>query len=213
MLSALMAMAASTAPVPMMKVDWWSDYYDTPSQGLAKGELSVVVAEMTINKYGYFDHCVGHVYAGNAKMGPYVCSRLRMRAVFEPARGPDGRKVIGVYRKLIMVANVRRSTQFKAPKFGIRVPGPAPRSSENPFEIQFYLSEAGQVSDCTLVDFVGINLLRHRQVVDPALVQRACEQIPVQLKPVPPVGKNGKPIPSAQNALVVVEKGIVQHNR
>ena len=213
MLSVFLAMAAATAPVPVMTVDWWSDYYDTPTKGLAKGELSVVVAEMTINKHGYFDNCVGKVYAGNPQMGPYVCSRLRMRAVFEPAHGSDGRKVIGVYRKLIVVANVREDTQFKAPQFGIRIPGPAPQSSENPFEIQFYLNEAGQVSDCTLIDSIGINLLKHKQVVDPALVQRACAEIPVQLKPVPPVGKNGKPIPTAQNALVVVEKGIVQHNQ
>jgi len=27
------------------------------------------------------------------------------------------------------------------------------------------------------------------------------------------VGKNGKPIPTAQNALVVVDKGIEQHNQ
>ena len=86
--------------------DWWSDYYDTPSKGLAPGELSVVVAEITVNKNGYFAGCTGHTYTGNPKMGPYVCSRLQMRAGFEPAHGPDGRKVIGVYRKLIIVANV-----------------------------------------------------------------------------------------------------------
>lgn len=213
MLSVLVAMAAASAPVPVMTVDWWSDYYDTPTQGLAKGELSVVIAEMTINKYGYFDNCAGRVYAGNPQMGPYVCSRLRQRAVFEPARGPDGRKVIGVYRKLIMVANVTKDTQFKKVRFGIEIPGPSPQSSENPFEIQFFLNEAGQVSDCSLIESVGINLLKHKQVVDPALVQRACAEVPMQLKPVPPIGKNGKPIPTAQNALLVVDKGIVQHNQ
>jgi len=132
MLSFLLAMAAVTAPVPAMTVDWWSNYYDTPAQGLARGELSVVIAEMTINKNGYFDGCVGRVYAGNPQMGPYVCSRLRLRAVFEPAHGPDGRKVIGVYRKLIIVANVRTETTFRQPKFGIKIPGPAAQSSENP---------------------------------------------------------------------------------
>jgi hypothetical protein len=83
MLSVLLAMAAATAPVPVMTIDWWSDYYDTPSQRLAKGELSVVIAEMTINKYGYFDKCVGQVYAGNPQMAPYAadsaCGRCSSR--------------------------------------------------------------------------------------------------------------------------------------
>ena len=212
MFSVFLAMAAASAPVPVMTVDWWSDYYDTPSQGLRTGELSVVVAEITVNKYGYFDNCVGHVYTGNPQMGPYVCSRLRMRAVFEPAHGPDGRKVIGVYRKLIAVANVRQTTRYKAPRFGIHIPGPSPKASNNPFEIQFYLDAGGQVSDCSLVDAVGINLERHKQSVDPAIVQRACAAIPVQLNPVPPRDRNGRPIPTAQNALVIVDEPVEPHN-
>jgi len=196
-----------------MTLDWWSDYYDTPSRGLGFGELSVVVAEITVNKYGYFDNCVGHVYTGNPQMGPYVCSRLRMRAVFEPAHGPDGRKIIGIYRKMIAVANVRHETRFKAPRFGIHIPGPPASASDNPFEIQFYLDANGQASDCSLIDAVGINLERHKQVVDSATVQRACAAVPVQLKPVPPRDKNGKPIPTAQNALVIVDKPVEPHNQ
>src|SRR5437868_4424923 len=93
MLSVLLAAAAATAPVPAMSTDWWSDYYDTPERGLAPGEMSLVVAEMTVNTAGYMQSCIGHTYVGNPQMGPYVCSRLKMRAVFDPARGPDGRKV------------------------------------------------------------------------------------------------------------------------
>lgn len=114
MFSVLLAAAAAAAPVPAMTTDWWSDYYDTPKQGLAVGELSVVLAEITVNTYGGFAGCVGHVYTGNPQMGPYVCSRLKMRAVFKPARAPDGRKVVGIYRKLIIVANVRKETAFHA---------------------------------------------------------------------------------------------------
>src|SRR5438045_2354541 len=113
MFSVLLAAAAAAAPVPAMTTDWWSDYYDTPSQGLALGEMSLVVAEMTINTHGYISGCDGHAYAGNPQMGPYVCSRLRQRAVFEPARAPDGRKVTGVYRKLIVTANVTKETKFR----------------------------------------------------------------------------------------------------
>jgi len=36
-LGVLLAAATATAPVPAMNEDWWSDYYDTPSKGLAKG--------------------------------------------------------------------------------------------------------------------------------------------------------------------------------
>jgi hypothetical protein len=202
--SMFLAAATATAPVPNMTTDWWSDYYDTPSGGLASGELSVVVAEITVDKHGAFTDCTGHAYTGNPQMGPYVCSRLKLRGEFKPARGPDGQKVVGIYRKLIIVANVNGETRFQSPDFGIRVRSNGTKVSDNPFEIQFYLDESGHMSDCSLVDQVDINLLRHKQVVDPAVVQNACSEVPVQLKPRPPRDKQGHPIATSQNALVEV---------
>lgn len=213
MFGVFLAATAVTAPVPSMTTDWWSDYYDTPAQGLWLGEMSVVVAEITVNKYGGFAGCTGHVYAGNPEMGPYVCSRLEKRAVFRPARGPDGGKVIGIYRKLIIVANVRKDTSFASPHFGIHVPASSQSVSDNPFEIQFYLDANGKVSGCSLVDSVGLNAERHKQVVDAATVQRGCSEVPLQLKPVPPHDKRGIPIPTAQIALVVVDRPVDVHNQ
>lgn len=213
MLNLLLAAATVTAPIPAMTTDWWSNYYDTPAQGLAPGEASLVVAEITVNTNGYISSCVGHAYLGNPQMGPYVCSRLRMRAVFKPARGPDGRKVTGIYRKLIVVANVKTETRFRAPNFGIHIPAAAESARDNPFEIQFYLGADGRVSDCSLIDSVGLNLERHKQVVDSAIVQRACAEIPRQLKPLPPRDKRGSPIPTAQNALVIVDGPVDSHNQ
>lgn len=204
MISFLLAAAAATAPVPDMTTDWWSNLYDTPSKGIAAGELSVVVAEITVDRRGYFDGCVGRVQTGNPKMGPYVCSRLKQRALFKPARSSDGNKVIGVYRKLIVVANAREPTRFRMPQFGIRVAGSGENASHNPFEIQFYLGADGQVADCSRVEAVGINLEKRRQVVHPDLVRRACAEVPVQLKPVPPRDKKGAAMATVQNALVSI---------
>jgi hypothetical protein len=213
MFSVLLAAAAATAPVPAMTTDWWSNYYDTPSKGLAPGEMSLVVAEMTVNTHGYIAACVGHAYAGNPQMGPYVCSRLRQRAVFEPARGPDGRKVVGVFRKLIVVANVTKTATFRMPNFGIHVEGSGQNAGANPVEIQFYLDANGNVSDCSLIDSVGINLEKHKQVVDPAIVQRACAELRLQLKPVPPRDSHGVPVATSQNALVIVGRSVDPHNQ
>jgi TonB family protein len=207
------AAPTAIAPVPSMTSDWWSDYYDTPAQGVAPGEASLVVAEITVNKFGGFAGCVGHTYVGNPQMGPYVCSRLEKRAVFDPARGPDGVKVIGVYRKLIVVANFKTDAHFRAPNFGIHIPGAGETASDNPFEIQFYLDAQGQVSDCSLIDSVGINLERHKQIVDPALVRRACGEVPIQLKPLPPTDKHGNPVPTTQNALVIIDRPVDPHNQ
>ena len=201
------------APVPSMTTDWWSDYYDTPTQGLAPGEASLVVAEITVNKYGGFASCVGRAYVGNPQMGPYVCSRLKNRAVFDPARGPNGLKVIGIYRKLIVVANFKTATSFRAPNFGIHIPGAGQSASDNPFEIQFYLDAHGQVSDCSLIESIGINLERRKQVVDGTTVQRACAEVPIQLKPIPPSDQHGIPIPTTQNALVIIDKPVDPHNQ
>lgn len=212
MLSFLVAAAAATAPVPDMVTDWWSNYYDTPSKGLARGELSVVVAEITVNKRGYIDGCLGHVYAGNPKVGPYVCSRLKLRGMFKPARASDGSKVIGVYRKLIILANVTKETRFEAPRFGIRILSSSGNASENPFEIQFQLEPNGQVSDCSLIEAVGINLEQRRQIVDPALVRRACAEVSTQLKPKPPRDKKGNAVTSVQNALVSIDRAVVPDN-
>jgi len=213
MVLALLIAATATAAVPNMSTDWWSDYYDTPTRGLAPGELSIVIAEITVNKRGAFAGCTGHVYTGNPQMGPYVCSRLKKRALFKPARGPDGQKVVGIYRKLIIVANVRENAHFRAPDFGIHVRSKGAKISDNPFEIQFYLDESGHVSDCSLIDEVDIHLLRHKQVVDPAVVQAACAGVAAQLKPTPPRDNKGQAIPTTQNALVhVIDQGIAADN-
>lgn len=205
LLPLLAAAAAVTAPRPAMTIDWWSPVYDTPSRGLAPGEASLVVAEITVNKFGGFAGCVGRAYIGNPQMGPYVCSRLKMRAKFAPARGPDGRKAIGIYRKLIVTANVQRnSVSFRVPVFGINIPGPAKPTPTPPFEIQFYLDAAGRVSHCSLIDAVGISLEREKQIVGPDLVAQACAAVPAQMKLVPPRDKQGQPIPTVQNGLVVV---------
>ena len=211
--SVLLAAAAVTAPVPAMTNDWWSNYYDTPSRGLAPGELSVVLAEITVSPRGSFAGCTGHVYAGNPRMGPYVCSRLKMRAIFEPARGPDGKKVTGIYRKSIIVANVRNPTHFRVPSFGIHIRAPATSASDNPFEIQFFLDANGNVSHCSLIETIGLNLERHKQVVDPVAVQRACAEVSTQLKPAPPRDKRGIPIATVQNALVIVDGPVVDSNQ
>lgn len=213
MFSILPAIAAAIAPVPNMTTDWWSNYYDMPAKGLAPGELSVVVAELTINKRGYLESCVGRVYLGNPKMGPYVCSRLKLRALFKPARASDGSKTYGVYRKLIIVANVNEETRYKAPRFGIHIPASGRSASDNPFEIQFYVGANGQVSDCSLVAAVGINLERHKQIVDPALVQAACIEVPTQLRPAPARDKKGNAVPSVQNALVTIDQPIEPRNQ
>lgn len=211
MFSVLLAAAAATAPIPNMATDWWSNYYDIPSKGLAPGELSLVVAEITVNKRGAFEGCVGRVYLGNPNMGPYVCSRLKLRALFKPARASDGSKIYGVYRKLIVVANVRETTRYRTPRFGIHLPsGTTP--SHNPFEIQFHVGTDGTVSDCSLIESVGINLERRKQVVDPALVQSACAEVASQLKPAPARDKDGQAVPSVQNALVAVDRPIEPDN-
>lgn len=208
----LLSAAVVTAPVPDMRTSWWFEKYDTPTHGLAPGELSLVVAEITVNDRGAFAGCLGHVYAGNPQMGPYVCSRLEKRAEFQPARGPQGRKIFGVYRKLIIVANVKADSTFRAPIFGIHVPGPA-NASDNPFEIQFFVDSNGEVSDCSLVERVGLDMDRHKQSVEPATVQRACAAVPLQLKPVPPRDKHGEPIATAQNALVQIDSSIKAKNQ
>lgn len=214
--SVFLAAAAATAPVPSMTTDWWSNYYDTPKQGLALGEVSLVVAEITVNKYGGVDWCAGKAFVGNPQMGPYVCSRLKMRAKFKPARGPEGRKVVGIFRKMITVANLvpdgSSTFRFKTPQFGISVPAEPGVTDDSPFEIQFYLAADGQVSHCSLIEEVGINLERHKQNVDPRTVERACAQVTAQLKPVPPRDKRGNPIPTSQNALVTVGGISTSHN-
>ncbi len=65
MFSVLLAVAAATAPIPHMRTDCWSNYYDTPKKGLAAGELSVVVADLTVNTRGYVDGCTGRVFTCN----------------------------------------------------------------------------------------------------------------------------------------------------
>lgn len=193
----LIAAATATAPIPDMTGDWWSNHYDMPRRGIRPGEASVVEAEITVDPNGHWLACVGHPHVGNPQMGPYVCDRLKKRAHFLPARDAAGNKAAGKFREIVTLANVTTE------RFSLRWPDSiglgvdAPTSGQ--FQIQFALSADGTVSQCSLIEEIGINLRKHRQVVDPQTVERACAALPGKARGLVALDKAGQPVASVQN--------------
>jgi hypothetical protein len=202
----LIAVAAFTAPVPAMTNDWFSPVYDFPTS-LKPNELLVVEAEITVNPHGYMQSCTGHVFSGNPAMGPYVCSRLRLRNVFEPARDSDKSRIYGVYRNFIILFNGRDTkqlpTQYRSSDFNVAIPSGS-KAPKHGFFIQFAVDTQGRPSNCSLVAEAGFGLNKHRQSVDPAIVERACSDVPSKLRTAPARDGSGSAVRSVQNALIGV---------
>lgn len=206
MISMLTAAAVFTAPVPAMTNDWFSPVYDWPKTGLRPNELLVVEAEITVNPRGYMQSCTGHVYSGIPAMGPYVCSRLRLRNVFEPARDAEKHRIYGVYRNFIILFSGSRNTKefpkdYRHSDFDIAVPAGS-KLSTHYFIIQFAVDAQGRPSHCSLVAQAGFGLGRHRQEIAPAIVERACADVPLNLHVAPTRDGSGNAVPSVQNATV-----------
>ena len=89
--SAILAATVVTAPVPATTTDWWSNYYDTPARGLAPGEFSVVVAEITValhqSKTGWI---------GQSKRADEQALGIDQRAPDPFAGGRKHREAIGI---------------------------------------------------------------------------------------------------------------------
>ena len=200
----LAAAAAFTAPVPAMTNDWFSPVYDWPKTGIGRNELVVVEAEITVNRNGYMERCTGHVRSGNPQMGPYVCSRLKLRNVFEPARDPDGKRMFGVYRNFVVLFNGGRDSKefppYRATDFDIAAA--AGKDAARRFFIQFAVDPQGRPSACSLVKEAGFGLGRHAQVIDPAIVERACAEVATRMRLEPARDRKGAAVASVQNALV-----------
>ena len=204
MFGILAAASAFTAPVPAMTNDWFSPVYDWPKSGLKRNELLIVEAEITVNRNGYMERCVGHVRSGIAEMGPYVCSRLKLRNVFEPAHDPQKKRMFGVYRNFVVLFNGGRDTKevptYRATDFDI--PATVEKEAAKRFFIQFAVDAQGRPSACSLVEEAGFGLARHVQVIDQTIVDRACAELPSRMSLKPAQDRNGVAVASVQNALV-----------
>lgn len=210
MIALLAAAAAFTAPVPAMTNDWFSPVYDWPKNGIKPNELVVVHAEITVNRNGYMERCAGHVYSGIPQMGPYVCSRLKLRNVFEPARDPQRKRMYGVYRNFVVLFHPGPDKKafprnHRSSNFDIAAPAGS-AASKRGFFIQFAVDTEGRPSACSLVREAGFGLARHRQVVESAIVERACSELPRRMTIAPARDRKGTAVPSVQNALVGIAR-------
>jgi hypothetical protein len=207
MIPLIAAAAIYTAPFPAMTEDWFSGVYDWPKNGLKRDELSDVEVAITVNPHGAFQNCSWKVHSGNPQMGPYVCERLRIRGVFEPARSPDGKRMYGVYRTFVLLWNGDADPPKEYPRsdFDIRVsPVAAEQIKHGKFIIQFAVDAEARASSCSLVREVGLGLYREKQRVDPAVVSQACGELVLKMRMVPARDSSGSLVPSVQNAAVGV---------
>jgi hypothetical protein len=200
------APAVFSAPVPAMNYDWFSSVYDFPKNGMKPNELVSVQVDVTVNRRGQIQSCTGHVHSGIPEMGPYVCSRLKQRGVFDPARDPEKRRMYGVYRTFVIIWNNVRPggnppKNYRSTDFDIVIPAGAKMKLKS-VVIQFAVDEQGNASSCSLVPALGYGLYREKQVVDPSIVASACAALPTKMRIQPAKDETGKAVPSVQNAII-----------
>jgi len=206
MISLLLAAAVAaspagqyTAPVARYSDSWIVPYLDWPRSGVPKGTYTAASVELTVNSYGGVSGCKVVKVVGAAGMGDLTCDLLRVRARFDPARDPSGRRLWGIYRTRIIwwAPEDDMAKDWRPPadaNYQVTVDA-LPSSAKRPAVawIQFAVDKTGQASGCNGVSEAD---------EDREFAQLACERLGPTFKSEAALDRGGRPVDSVQTATV-----------
>lgn len=196
------ASAGYTGPIPVYRDSWLSPAIDFPISGINADSYTQVAVELTVDPHGGAFDCRAKVVAGNSGMAAYTCKLLKVRALFDPARDPSGRRMYGVDREMfnwVMIDKLK--PPFSIPRsahFELKVPHLPPGTKQPAFgRIQFAVDVGGNASACSPA----------KDEKERALAELACAALGENFHVEPARDRKGQPVASVQNADVKLEAG------
>jgi hypothetical protein len=184
-----------TAPVAKFSDSWIEPYFDWPEGAVQEGTYTAVSFELTVNPYGGIVGCKVTNVVGREGMGELTCRLLRVRARFDPARDPSGKRLHGIYRNTIVWWAPKESqTGWHPPEYAqykVTVDRLPTGADGRPAYIQFFVDAQGQASACSPEG-------KERR----ELAAIACQRLGAVFKSEPARDRSGRPVDSVQDAKV-----------
>jgi hypothetical protein len=191
------AAAAYTAPVPIDRSTWIVAYWDFPKNAVDVNTYTSVAAVLTVSPHGGVSSCTAKVTAGDARMADYTCKLLRVRAHYEPARDPSGRRLYGIDRERIawyLAKDGKARTDIPVPSdYRVTVDKLPDGAKAAAADIQFAVDQAGHATECRPYG---------DSESEPHLAQMACEALGPSFTAAPARDRKGQPVISVQSASV-----------
>ncbi len=184
-----------SAPVAKYSDSWIEPYFDWPEGAVQQGTYTAVSFELTVNPYGGIVGCKVTNVVGREGMGELTCRLLRVRARFDPARDPSGRRLHGVYRNtMVWWAQEDGQTGWRPPEYAqykVTADRLPPDAKTRTAYIQFFVDTQGQASGCSPEG-------KDRR----ELATIACERLGPVFKSEPAHDRRGRAVDSVQDAKV-----------
>lgn len=187
--------AAPVTPAP------WFTFDDYPMKAFEKNQEGVTQFELLISPTGKIAECKVTVSSGSEELDRTTCRLANKRAQFNPARGPDGQAVFGVYRSQALWAIPdNRITANIGPDLEVSVNQLPAGTTEPPVvKLAYAVDAQGKASGCTLMP----SSLKQPAV----LVELGCRELLSKAGVAPVVGPAGQPVPAVRTAAVRFNKG------
>ena len=191
------AVVAATPVTPLP----WFEFRDYPMKAFEKKAEGVTQFELLIAPDGRIAGCTITGSSGDASLDRATCFLTRKRVKFNPARGPGGQPVYGVYRSQAVWALPERTIKANpGPDLEVSLNKLPAGTAEPPVvKLAYALDAQGRPSSCTVMP----SSVKQPQV----LVEVGCKELLTRVTGKPVVGPDGHPVPAVSTAAVKFNAG------
>lgn len=145
-----MLAGAVIAATPLTPASWFT-FDDYPMKAFEKKQEGVTQFELLISPQGKVEQCNIVASSGSEELDKTTCYLATRRAQFNPARGPDGQPVFGVYRSQALWAIPENKISSTAgPDLEISLNQLPAGTAEPPVvKLAYAVDAQGKASSCT----------------------------------------------------------------
>lgn len=202
MLAAVLTLVsgAVTAATPVTPLPWF-EFRDYPMKAFEKKHEGVTKFELLVAPDGSIANCTVTGSAGRDDLDETTCFLTTKRVRFNPARGPEGQPVYGVYRSQAIWALPERTIPAApGPDLEVSLNQLPAGTTEPPVvKLAYSVDAQGNPSSCSL--------MASAQKQPQVLVELGCRELIAKTPRQPVTGPNGQPVPAVKTAAVRFNTG------
>lgn len=194
----VMSLAAAAAglsgPVAKNAQNWIfnSDFSEAEEKKHGAGWVFV---KMTVGPDGEPAQCIAEAGSGDDAFRNGICTKLKSRAKFEPARDPSGQPTYGIFEKMVNFTNFGKLPMKPGPDFELQVDKFAdPKTFMVDVYVNVGVGKDGSYQGCTVPADI--------KPADAPYGKIACQQMASLWQPIPEKDMSGQPMSYVRVVLV-----------
>lgn len=200
LLAGLSLVANVVAATPIASTPWFT-FDDYPMKAFEKHWEGVTGIELLVSPDGSVASCTVTQPSGHAVLDEETCKLARIRGRFQPARGPNGEAVYGVYKSHVTWAMPGHSLNAaSAADLEVSLNRlPAGTTQPAAVAVAYALDAQGHASGCAAMP--------DSPKQPDILVQLGCKQLIAKDAGAPVTGPSGAPVPAVKTGAVEFTSG------